>query len=911
MKWALKRLVELGKRADISDELRGELEGLINEIQRGTLTLAPPAGLSLLGRDFWDVAGEESGEADERVGEARRGELEERSLPAQTCTTLDDWVPADTADGFDRQVSALDLQERYQDLGLIALGGMGEIRRVQDRELNRAVVMKIIRQDRANQQHAVMRFIEEAQVTAQLTHPNIPSVHEFGRLGDGRIYFTMHEVRGRTLREVMSAVHHEFSGDMLSTTAEGWSVRHLLDVFAQILATMAFAHSNGVVHRDLKPENIMIGNFGEVQILDWGIARVQRSGGVEEQHRPEDSGNIEVTFKREQTRAGAVVGTTAYMAPEQIRGENDQIGPKTDIFALSILLYEVLTGVLPFSAPNILLLLESLMEGPSRPLSEFSHVPRALVDICERGLAADRAERYEDAAQMCEVFQRWLEGAVSREQASRLVREAEQIGEEIAKLQENITWVEARARERLVAISPGAPISQKKPAWVLQDEIRRSRRELARREVDYVTCLRSALVHYPKCSVSRNLLAEYYLKQHKIAEQRGDEELVEEMQSYLRAHDDGRYAAYLRGDGRLSLAVDHPAARATLWRYRERERRLKPQLVCEVSSFPIEELQLSRGSYLLTINAPGKAELKYPFLVEREAHWEHIPRGLEQAQPLGLLPAEELGEGEVLIPAGRFLCGGDERAPQSFERRWVWLEDFIIQKEPVTHGEYLAFLNDLVDEGRPEEARRRAPSIAGALVGPVAPPTYERDGAGRYVLRHDTDAITEAHPVGLVSWFDARAYAQWLRQKSGHPWRLASEFEWEKAARGVDGRHYPWGNFLDPTWCNMLDSHGQRLAPHPAAMNPQDVSPYGVLGLAGNIRTWCRETYRPAEASPSAPSIVPLDDTAAEVEQCAEPRVFRGGSWYFSRDQCRSAARDGSVPGARFRSVGIRLVRPL
>lgn len=883
---------------ELSEELSEELDFLEHQIRTGT-EWEQPHSSRIVSQTF---ASDEFEPVE--LGEVAFGATH-TSLEMVDVSEVSD---VDLADAF-----PVTLAERYEDLGLITVGGMGEIRRVRDRDLNRVAVMKVIRTDRQHRRIAMMRFVEEAQISAQLAHPGIPSVHELGRFEDGRLYFTMREVRGRTLTEVIKEVHEVFDGDILRETHTGWSMRGLVEALEDVCATLGFAHARGVVHRDLKPENVMVGDFGEVQVLDWGIAKVagraELDGDEAEGVDPIEA--IDVSSKRQHTRAGTVMGTAAYMAPEQVRGEIARIQPATDVFALGVILYEMLTGREPFTGASTLKILLQILEGPRQPIEDFDHVPAALQRICNRALAAEPAQRYESARQMGAAIEDWLEGTARREQAGGLLDEAREIHAEIEELEETANWLEQRARDQLKDISPHAPVEDKEAAWEMEDRVARLRRKLARSEVEYVNRLRSALAHSPGLEEAQRRLADYYREQHERSERAGNDEDAEEMRTYLEAYDDGRYAAYLRGHGTLSLEVDRPGARASLFRFRTRSRRLMPEFVCELGPLPLHDVELARGSYLVRITAPDCVEVDYPIDIERVGQWSTTPPGHSTAGPIHLPDQGDIGPNECYVPAGWFVCGGDPQAPQTLDRKEIWIDGFVIQRYPVTHREYLLFLNSLIAQGHEDQALRHAPSRSGGVAAPFGPPAYQRTEGGLFVLPDDDPNFAADHPVTLVDWYAARAYAQWLRRRTERPWRIPSEFEWEKAARGVDGRTYPWGNFLDPTWCAMLDSQAVAQTPVPVQTYPVDQSPYGVRGMAGNVRTWCRETFRPAEANPSVPSSLRLDTSVESLADAAQARVFRGGAWYLSRDQCRAAARDGNAPEARFKTVGIRLVRPI
>ncbi len=216
----------------------------------------------------------------------------------------------------------------YQLEACIGEGGMGRIYWAFDGILQRPVAVKLIRPDLVASSSAKRRFFLEAQVTARLQHPGIPPVYQLGELPNGTPFVAMKLIEGQTLQSKLRG-----------RTDPGDQFGYYLSIFEQICHTVAFAHARGVVHRDLKRSNIMVGPFGEVQVMDWGLAKELGTPQA-----PEISVNVSSARVPEVTDAGAVVGTWAYMAPEQARAESCNVGTRSDVFGLGAILCEILTG---------------------------------------------------------------------------------------------------------------------------------------------------------------------------------------------------------------------------------------------------------------------------------------------------------------------------------------------------------------------------------------------------------------------------------------------------------------------------------------------------------------------------------------------------------------------------------------
>jgi serine/threonine-protein kinase len=236
-----------------------------------------------------------------------------------------------------------------------------------------------------------------------------------------------------------------------------------------------------------------------------------------------------------------------------------------------------------------------------------------------------------------------------------------------------------------------------------------------------------------------------------------------------------------------------------LSRYELRNRRLVEVPVGRLGRTPLRAAPLPRGSYLCRLVHPERAEVRYPVHLGRGEHWDGVPPGERSPEPVRLPRVGELGPEDCLVPAEWFRSGGDPQVASGLPMRRLWCDDLVVRRFPVTHREYLTFLDDLVARGRSGEAERHQPRERGAG-GEAGAAVYGRDVAGRFVLRPDGDGDVwdPEWPVMLVDWHGAVAYAAWEAARTGQGWRLPGELEWEKAARGMDGRYFPLGGPVRP-----------------------------------------------------------------------------------------------------------------
>lgn len=286
---------------------------------------------------------------------------------------------------------------------------MGSVRRVYDTVLRREVAMKVGDPACPAYAQSALRFMEEAQITGQLDHPNIVPVHDLstGTERDG-IFFTMKLVEGETMTELMDRLH--------ASEYDHRAIEGALQVFVKICDAVAFAHSRGVVHRDLKPDNVMVGTFGQVYVMDWGVALL--TGAKRASAPPGKPLPLRVSLSEDLSRdtreeAGALVGTFEYMAPEQAWGNIEDIDERTDVFGLGGLLYHLLTGQGPNAAPSALEVLQKAQRGRPSPPGEhgiWKDLPPGLCAITMRALAKAREDRYQSALELKADVEDFLRG---------------------------------------------------------------------------------------------------------------------------------------------------------------------------------------------------------------------------------------------------------------------------------------------------------------------------------------------------------------------------------------------------------------------------------------------------------------------------------------------------------------------
>jgi predicted Ser/Thr protein kinase/TolB-like protein len=252
----------------------------------------------------------------------------------------------------------------YRIIEKLGEGGMGEVYLAEDTKLRRTVALKFLPSEYTSEPELKARFMREAQAAAALNHPNIITVHEVAE-HEGRLYIAMEYVEGESLKDLVSK--------------KGLTIGEVLDMALQICDGLAVAHQAGIIHRDIKPQNILVGKDGRVRICDFGLAKLK-----------------DVT---QLTQTGSTLGTVAYMSPEQAQGQ--EVDHRSDIFSLGVVLYEVITGQLPFKGEHEAAVIHSIINDTPEPLARYkADVPERLQTIADKALKKDPANRYQTVADM-------------------------------------------------------------------------------------------------------------------------------------------------------------------------------------------------------------------------------------------------------------------------------------------------------------------------------------------------------------------------------------------------------------------------------------------------------------------------------------------------------------------------------
>ncbi|MCC6741791.1 MAG: serine/threonine protein kinase, partial [Planctomycetia bacterium] len=652
--------------------------------------------------------------------------------------------------------------QRYRLGAELGRGGLGRVVEAFDSRLERDVAIKLGLADLPL--HLVERFSREARLTARLEHPNIVPVHDFGALpaggGKRELFLCMKRVRGRDLGRVLRGLAEGREAERAE-----WSRVRLLGVFQGICLGVAYAHSKGVIHRDLKPANVMIGDFGEVLVVDWGLAKDVRQaeapGGAGGRGAARDA-------QPELTLDGDILGTPAYMSPEQAAAAGE-LDARSDIFALGAILYEMLALRPPYVGKNFDEVITSVKSGSFRvpsavALPAAGSVPAELEAIVLKAMAFDRNDRYASALDLHRDVQLYIEGVKERERARREAEERAEAGwreiERHRALRSAIEQQEAAVRALADGIPGHLPIEHKRPLWDAEERLKGLREERIASLTRATALFEQALLADAECARAGDGRCELVVGSYLEAEAARDRDAMSLHRHRLESIDiAGTHVARLDAPGRLALRAfayecdclkPVPGLRVAF----EKER-----LAGWRDGLPAEEIRREdRPVGALRVSAgfghrPDCPRREVAGLAVRGAPLRERDRRLvpEELRPLGvtpldatlpqgswtievdappgfagpvvfpvairrsevwdqdvtLYPAGRVPEGFAPMPGGPFVRGGEwAGGPRATAGRTA---DLFVARHAVTCEEYVEFLNDLAAAGREDDVALAEP----------------------------------------------------------------------------------------------------------------------------------------------------------------------------------------------------------
>lgn len=754
---------------------------------------------------------------------------------------------------------------RLQDMTTIGLGGIGAVFSAHDPTLHREIAIKILRPHYRNQLDYVTSFIREARITAQIDHPNVIPVHRLGMFDDAGAYFTMKRVKGVTLAQILRKLRENDP-----KIRKIYTRQRLLEIFVSICNGVAFAHSKGIIHRDLKPANIMVGDYGEVFIADWGLALYRAEDDTSHSTRRIKLGELpEEKLPQEQT--SKISGTPAFMAPEQVAGKDEDLDAQTDVYALGTILYSILTWEAS-PVENVSTVTELMRKVAQHKIlrprrrAPKRKIPYELEAITLKAMHHNKSRRYETVIALLSDVRNYLaKYPVSAYSPLPLYRFYKFIrrrplvpvtllaammtlgGWHLSELINN--HLEARS---LLQITQGLLDdcdSARKRALSNRRKLNAVFTRTGKTEIygTAATLKSGFLRHSNEFAVACNnswemlnkllalkldkqqaakLFSRLFTMQIQFANSIGNETLLNQTgerlwqlppeitsEIFTKSPALAKQFILLKQDrGELKIKTSDPAIKFSAARLKDE----KPEQATENNAEVFVKLQampavneLKSGEYLIIAQMPDKRELRFPIVIERD-----------KVEVMTFDPPKEFPSGMVYIPEGNFIFG-DKTFDDLYIR--MRLPAYFISRYEVTFKEYLEFWKSLpAAEREPFRAYVDAPEKQGRKLMPLW------DDAGKLLAPYKPNM-----PVIGVTYEAAEAYCRYMSKKHNLKYRLPTALEWEKAARGVDGREYVWGDQFKKDYACI---GGNRSLPEEIGSFPKDRSIYGVYDQAGNAR---------------------------------------------------------------------------
>ncbi len=759
--------------------------------------------------------------------------------------------------------------KRFSGIKTIGLGGIGSVLSGYESSLKRDIAIKILRPAYRSKKKFLNRFIREARATAQIEHPNIVPVHELGVMDELGVFFTMKKVEGENLRTVIQQLSENDPEYVVKYTRN-----RLLEIFIAACNGVAFAHSKGIIHRDLKPANIMLGDYGEVLVMDWGLVKyIGDKNQLDEEQKIDLETNIGGLGSKDDsmmTLDGSISGTPAFMAPEQASGRINEIDERSDLYSLGAILYTILTmKSSPFdeklTTNEVLSHVVNNYFSPPRKRSPRLKIPKELEAICLKAMQRNKADRYPSVKDLIRDIHNFMENypvvAYPVPPITRLVKlcrrrplipsvlvvsiftfltatamhyiESSTRTTEFLKFadysinQGNVFLVRAKNTYMNIQDSLSKEEDELHPdkEYKLKEDLTKLVAEFNNQydlAIEFLTRVEGLGLKHEQITTS---LAKIFKNRLEFSIMTGNYNETRKLIEMLRLR--RRKAFYdiiendsqlfesvkmiIQGEGKLYVRSIPPEVNVTGYKI-ESFSKFNPA-DCDIffsGKTPLENKKLPQGSYILIFKKPDLPEVRYPV---------QIVRG--KIENIKLVIPTEIPSGMAYVPAGPISLNSQSGDPQ-FSWHKVFVPGFFMKTHEVSFGEYLTFWKSLSNQSD----RRK-------YMGKYISENEDRS----YMNLWDKDCnlrepFTPEMPVIGITGMAAKAYCAWLSEQTKTECRLPTNYEWEKAALGVAGRDLGLNPGQNSSWLAGAGPGPQKTN---LQLNPDEVSTFGIYDTVGPV----------------------------------------------------------------------------
>lgn len=740
----------------------------------------------------------------------------------------------------------------YEDLHTIGIGGFGAVYAAKEPGLERNLALKLLRPRYREKRDRVKEFIREARITAHIAHPNVVPVHKIGVFDDAGVYFSMKRIAGETLRAVLRKLRENRPG-----YRKKYPLPRLLDIFIGACQGVSYAHQNGILHCDLKPENLMAGDFGEVLVMDWGMARCLPGVAPEKIFPFPDEGPCK-----------PIGGTLVYMAPEHLSLNTREPSIRSDIYALGCVLYSILTWKSsPFEGAETLeeiqkKVVQEKIIPPRRCAPESQPVPRELESICLKAMARTPEKRYESVHALMEDLRKYRDGLPVDAYASSPVYRFSKFffrrplipitiflsllvwcGFSIYTAFNDNIYAESLRINAINSFRNGSQrllqakkrVNQLKRGTMDLVQMQSLENAIAADAAEAEASFKATLDFLERIPATHKSLR----RVNSIAERifralaefynlSGNDEKLHSAAKNLNSRWKEIFNDARKNDPELNRIFRHALSGiGTVLLYHNHSPNVKwhiedskGQPVKKLDSIPGKDsdgidrfkLQLPIGLYSVVLTPPGSAAQRIP-----------MRASLATVNTVNISLPDVIPPGMVFIPGGEFIHTPE--VSNHFRRR-SFEEDFLIKRTEVTVEEYLEFWKSLED---PRLKKRFCSYYFASKDSMLGYPAWDANGK---LLR---PGLSLKHPVTGISGHAAEAFCRYKSKILGSPVTLPSRAQWSKAAGGIDGTVYPWGNVYKPGYAVI-----NAPSVEPVDTVRKDKSIYGVQDLSGNVREFVK-----------------------------------------------------------------------